>query len=236
MKTSISVRVCNRLERTVRRLCPLIEQQVDAKSSSPWTGYDLRRELVACILGSQVRHEMATTALERLEEAQLLNDTWWTGSRDTFESNVFDVLSGRTPHFKRKWCYRFPKARSQQLAKARDAIAEQSLSERLSKFSDPKRVRKELVKDISGLGPKQASMFLRNIGRCYDLAILDTHVLRFMDVKNLLCLKKTKINTVKAYERTEKIVVNYANELGYPAGYMDWAIWITMRAARELGI
>jgi N-glycosylase/DNA lyase len=122
------------------------------------------------------------------------------------------------------------------LAKTRNAIAEQSLSERLSKSFDPKKLRKELVKDISGLGPKQASMFLRNIGRCYDLAILDTHVLRFMDVRNLLCLKKTKINTLKSYERTEKIVVNYANELGYPAGYMDWAIWATMRAARELGI
>lgn len=236
MRTSLSARVCKRLERTVRRLCPLIEQQINAKSSSPLTEYDLRRELVACILGSQVRHEMATTALERLEQAQLLHDACWSGSRDTFESQVFDVLSGRTLHFQGKWCYRFPKARSQQLAKARDAIAERSLLERLSKFSDPKRVRKQLVKDISGLGPKQASMFLRNIGRCYDLAILDTHVLRFMDVKNLLFLKKTKINTVKAYERTERIVVNYANELGYPAGYMDWAIWVTMRAARELGI
>ncbi len=236
MRTLISEHVSKRLERTVRGLCPLIEQQVNAKNSLSWTEYELRRELVVCILGSQVRHEMATTALERLEQAQLLHDDWWSGSRDTFESKVFDVLSGRTLHFQEKWCYRFPKARSQQLAKARDAIAEKSLSERLSKFSDPKRVRKELVKDISGLGPKQASMFLRNIGRCYDLAILDTHVLRFMDVKNLLCLNKTKINTVKAYERAERIAVNYAKELGYPVGYMDWAIWATMRAAKELGI
>jgi len=94
MKTSLSVRVCKRLERTVRRLCPLIEQQVNTKSSSPWSENDLRRELVACILGSQVRHEMATTALERLEQAQLLHDTWWSGSRDTFESKgiIGDVV------------------------------------------------------------------------------------------------------------------------------------------------
>jgi len=236
MKTSIPEQLCKRLERTVRRLCPVIEQQVNANRSALLTEYDLRRELVACILGSQVRHEMATTALERLEQARLLDDTWWSCSQDAFESNVFDVLSGRIPHFKKKWSYRFPKARSQQLAKARNAIAERPLSERLSNSADPKRVRKELVRDISGLGPKQASMFLRNIGKCYDFAILDTHVLRFMDVRNLLCLKKTKISTVESYERTEKIVVNYANELGYPPGYMDWAIWATMRAARELGI
>ena len=236
MRTLISVQVCKRLESAVRGLCPLIEQRVNAKNSLSWTEHELRRELVVCILGSQVRQEMATTALERLEQAKLLHDTWWSGSRDTFEYQVFDVLSGRTLHYQGKWCYRFPKVRSQQLAKARDAIADQPLSKRLSKCSDPKKLRKQLVKDISGLGPKQASMFLRNIGRCYDLAILDTHVLRFMDVKNLLCLKKTKINTVNAYERTERIVVNYAKELGYPVGYMDWAIWATMRAARELGI
>jgi N-glycosylase/DNA lyase len=149
---------------------------------------------------------------------------------------VFDVLSGRKLPVQAKWCYRFPKARTQQLAKARDAIAERSLSERLFEIYDPKILRQQLVKDISGLGPKQASMFLRNIGRSYDLAIIDTHVLRFMNVKNLLCRKNINISTVKAYERAERIVVNYAEELGYPVGYMDWAIWATMRAANEMGI
>jgi len=236
MKVILSARVFKQIERAVRRLCPLIEQQINANSSPARTECQLRRELVACILGSQVRHEMATTALEHLEQAQLLQDDLWSGPQDSFESRVFDVLSGHTPNLQRKWSYRFPKIRSQQLAKARDAIAEKSLTKRLSTFSDPKNNRKQLVKDISGIGPKQASMFLRNIGWCYNLAILDTHVLRYMDLKKLLCLKKTEINTVKGYEHTESVVVNYAKELGYPAGYMDWAIWATMRAASELGI
>ena len=236
MKKSFSTRMRKRLEKAVKALCPLIEQQVTAKIRSIWTEYDLRRELVACILGSQVRHEMAASALERLEKAQLLNDSWWSGSRNSFKSKVFDVLSGRKLHVQAKWCYRFPKVRTQQLAKARDAIAERSLSERLFEIYDPKILRQQLVKDISGLGPKQASMFLRNIGRSYDLAIIDTHVLRFMNVKNLLCRKNINISTVKAYERAERIVVNYAEELGYPVGYMDWAIWATMRAANEMGL
>ena len=63
----------------------------------------------------------------------------------------------------------------------------------------------------------------------------NTHVLRFMDMQNLLCIKDTIIGTIPSYERTERVVVNYAEKLGYPVGYLDWAIWATMRAARELG-
>lgn len=236
MNKSLSLNLCKKLERTIRGLCPVIEQRINAKNNFPWTEFDLRKELVACILGSQVRHEMATIALELLEQAQLLDEAFWTGPCNTFESDVFSVLSGQTHTFERKWSYRFPAVRSQQIAKTRDAVVKKSLSDRLSEIADPKKLREQLVKEIAGLGPKQASMFLRNIGRCYDLAILDTHVLKFMDLKSLLCLKKAKINTVKNYETTEKIVVSYAKKLGYPVGYMDWALWITMRAARELGI
>jgi N-glycosylase/DNA lyase len=79
-------------------------------------------------------------------------------------------------------------------------------------------------------------MFIRNIGKSYDLAILDTHVLKFMDIQNLLNIKTTRLGSVQAYERVEKIVVDYANRFGYPVGFLDWAIWATMKAALELGI
>jgi N-glycosylase/DNA lyase len=225
-----------RLESTVRVLCPIIEHQVRANTAFSCTEYALRRELVGCILGSQVRHRTAIVALERIERMGLLDDGWWRSTEDTFESHLFDVLSGRAPQCDGNRCYRFPKTRAHQLARARDAVAKRCLSERLSDTCDPKQMRQRLVAEISGLGPKQASMFLRNIGKSYDLAILDTHVLRFMDMQNLLCLEHRNIGTVPAYERTERIVVDYADALGYPVGYLDWAIWVTMRAARELGL
>ena len=79
-------------------------------------------------------------------------------------------------------------------------------------------------------------MFLRNIGRSYDLAILDSHVLRFMDIQDILPMTQARIGTVAGYERAERTVVDYAVTLGYPVGYLDWAIWATMKAARELGL
>jgi len=46
--------------------------------------------------------------------------------------------------------------------------------------SETKVKRDFLVKNVCGLGMKAASHFLRNLGR-RDLAIIDTHVLKFLD-------------------------------------------------------
>lgn len=222
------------LEHTVRVLCPIVKESICL--DKPLNEYSLRRALVSCILGSQVRYEMAYTALERIENTGLLTDEWWCNDRDNFEAKVFEVLSVNTHQSHKKWCYRFPKSRAHQLEETRKTIAKRPLFERLYNNSDPKNIRKELISDIPGIGPKQASMFLRNIGISYDLAILDTHVLRFMHMQKTLYLKQMNIGTLSAYERTERIAQNYANSLGYPVGYLDLAIWATMRAARELGL
>jgi N-glycosylase/DNA lyase len=225
------------LNNTIGILCPLIEERMALRPTTCWSEADLRKELVGCVLGSQVRHEMAVAATENLEQAGLLKDRWWN-HRDVegFESGVLEVLCGRARRMPHRGSYRFPKSRSEQLALARDAIARTSLSERLIAGKDPKQLRQDLVADIPGLGPKQASMFLRNVGRTYDLAILDTHVLHFIRMQNLCAPDALRIATVRGYERTERILINYAESIGHRTGYLDWAIWITMKAAGELGL
>ncbi len=226
-----------RLRNAVRTLCPIIERQVCAMNNRPaWSQHAIRQELVTCILSSQVKYEMATSAVERLDKAGLLNDNWWNGRDDQFESLVFDVLSGRASRGNDHRCYRFPKARARNIAEARDYLAKHSLSDRLWESADPRKKRQWMVDNISGLGPKQASMFLRNIGVSHNLAILDTHVLRFLEIQNLLDLTPAVVRNMRAYEKTEQIIANYANSLGYSIGCLDWAIWATMQAARELDI
>lgn len=235
--TSFSSSYTRRLDGTIRILCPLIEKEIRDRSTRCLSEYDMRRELIGCILGSQVRYEMAVAAIENLEYAGLLDDAYWFDCKDAgFESRVLDVLLGRGNNRSHRGRYRFPKVRAKQLAQARNALARVPLASRLADSNAPTHLRKSLIADISGLGPKQASMFLRNIGKSYDLAILDTHVLRFMDMQGLLPLAEARIGTVKGYEEAERIVIDYAYTLGYPAGYLDWAIWATMKAARELGV
>jgi N-glycosylase/DNA lyase len=227
----------HRINNAVRVLCPIIDERIKARVLAPWDEQGLRKELVACILGSQVRHEMAVTAMRNLESAGLLDNLWWAPQAcDEFSSNVHAVLNGQWLDLPCPGRYRFPKARAAQLARARDQLARLSLETRLISTQDSKELRYQLVADISGLGPKQASMFLRNIGKSYDLAILDTHVLRFLDMQDGIPSRHAALGTVKGYEAIEDAVVGYADTLGYPPGYLDWAIWATMKAARELAL
>lgn len=237
MTFGISADTCHRLDSTVRKLCPLIASEVKKHDKRNRSEYELRRELVGCILGSQVRHDMAVAATANLESANLFSDTRWYNCRDSeFESDVLIVLEGRAPDLNRLGSYRFPRVRAKQLAQVRDALATVPLAMRLLDGYAPAELRKKLVKEIPGLGPKQASMFLRNIGTSYDLAILDTHVLSFIDLQGWLTIKEARINTISGYEKAERVMTQYANIVGYPVGYLDWAIWATMKAARELRI
>lgn len=216
----------SRLDRAIAMLCPLFVEELTSISHNEMGEYELRRELVACILGSQVRYEAANDALKRIEDIGLIdNDRWIDLIDTTFEREVYDQLARG---------YRFPRARATQLAGARDAIARKSLRKRLMNENNPRKMREELIHDIPGVGPKQASMFLRNVGWSYELAILDSHVLRFFALKNLLSSPSVNIGSVRSYERTERIAINYAGTIGYQVGYLDWAIWVTMKAASEL--
>lgn len=226
MHTEMTINV--RLEKVIRALCPIIEEQIHCSSLAGWSEYALRRELLACILGSQVRYEMAEMALSRIEKSGLLQDAWWEMKQvEEFEGLMLEVLSPG---------YRFPKIRARQIASVRDSLANQPLSERLWMARDDKSLRQSLVVSLPGVGPKQASMFLRNVGHSHDLAILDTHVLQYLEMQKLIAQKQINIGSVRAYERAELAATGYASTLGYPVGYLDWAIWATMKAARELRI
>ena len=112
----------DRFDRAVRCLFPMIENRLSASDHLVWSEHMLRRELIACILGSQVRLEMATAALDRLESAGLLRNEWWCGD-DDYESTVFEVLSGRAGGAPGEWSYRFPQARARQIGARAESAA-----------------------------------------------------------------------------------------------------------------
>ena len=223
------------INKAVHSLCPLIDEQIKGKSFALYTEKQLRKELINCVLGSQVRHEMAVLASNNIERNGLLEDHWWVRPLEKhFKTLVFESLAGRVSGNNSKGGYRFPEMKSIQIAKIRDQLAKKQLTKRLMSCEDLFQLRRGLVTDFPGLGPKQASLFLRNIGRSFDFAILDVHVMRFMQIQRLLTPGNVAIGTLPSYERIEKIVIKYAKGLGYPVGYLDWAIWATMKAATEV--
>ena len=89
--------------------------------------------------------------------------------------------------------HRFPNARAKYIIEARKF--KDDIKEILNSFKDEEK-REWLVKNINGLGLKESSHFLRNIGY-KDVAIIDFHIIDLL-VKNKI-IEKPKTITPKKY-------------------------------------
>lgn len=124
--------------------------------------------------------------------------------------------------------HRYPRARSRYVVQSREFLREHCdmrLRKKLSSFSCPDERRDWLVKErgIKGLGYKEASHFLRNIGLS-GYGILDKHILN--------CLAELKIiddpkppNTRLKYLTIESKLKQLALDLEIDFDEMDLVLW-----------
>ncbi|MFH1308298.1 MAG: DNA lyase [archaeon] len=89
---------------------------------------------------------------------------------------------------------------------------------------NPIYLREFLAKNIKGLGMKEASHFIRNIGKSKNqLAILDRHIL-----KNLIALKVIQnipdLNK-NNYLLIEKLMKNFSKKIKIPLDELDLLLW-----------
>jgi N-glycosylase/DNA lyase len=84
-------------------------------------------------------------------------------------------------------------------------------------------LREWLVKNVKGLGWKESSHFLRNIGY-RNLAILDRHILKCL-VRLAVLKNLPQTLTAKKYKEIEKIFLAFANEVGIPIDELDLLFW-----------
>lgn len=124
--------------------------------------------------------------------------------------------------------HRYPNARSKYIVHSRDSLKEQiglRLRERLESFETADERRDWLVRDksIKGLGYKEASHYLRNIGY-KGYAILDKHVLN--------CLAELKIidepkppNTRSRYLIVEGKLRQFASDVNIDMDEVDLVLW-----------
>ena len=206
---------------------PGVDANIDMCEEFLW------RELSCCILSSQVKYELARSVAVAIDTKMPLSSTH--GSWEAVADDLLTVLNGTFYITGRPRRYRFPATKSQQIAQTWAAICSQSetLTKFLTEFGDVISLREWMVRHAPGLGPKQSSMFLRNAGLTLDLAILDRHVLRYMEAIELLNEGEHHTATFRDYRRTEGLLRRHADELGYRVGLLDWAIWIVMRVARS---
>ena len=118
---------------------------------------------------------------------------------------------------------RFPNNKALYLVEARKHDKRLNIKEKVG-HSDNIKARDWLVKNIKGLGYKEASHFLRNIGLGHNLAILDVHILR-----NLIKLRviKTLPKTLsrKHYLSIEEKLKNFSRKVKIPMDELDLLFW-----------
>jgi len=133
-----------------------------------------------------------------------------------------------TRALKQAGAHRFPVARPGYIVVARNYLREHcglKLGERLRSFTDPIERRDWLAREkgIKGLGYKEASHFLRNIG-IKGHAILDKHVMR--------CLQELRVvetfeppTTRKNYLEIEDKLRKVADEVHIDFDELDLVLW-----------
>jgi len=87
---------------------------------------------------------------------------------------------------------------------------------------EPFAAREWLVENVKGIGYKEASHFLRNVGY-FEFAILDRHVLRVLEENNIIEAPRTL--TRKRYLEIESEVKKLAETLKMTPGELDLYLW-----------
>lgn len=120
--------------------------------------------------------------------------------------------------------HRFAESRADYIVEARRFYG--MLNHIISSLKDPERARTWFVENIRGLGYKEASHLLRNIG-FEDVAIIDRHVMQFLFEHGLLEQIPRRLSASK-YIELEKLLRVIAKKLNVTLGEFDLYIWYVM--------
>ena len=174
-------------------------------------------ELAFCILTPQSKATTSWNAIKSLERSNLLLN----GTQEQIRPFLQAV--------------RFGGNKSKYLVEARKLFIENgklNIKEKLSDVKDdPVLFRGWLLKNVKGVGMKESSHFIRNIGLSNNqLAILDVHILK--NLKGLGVIEDTpKSLTKKKYLEIEAKMKRFADKIGINLDELDILLW-----SKETGI
>ena len=162
-------------------------------------------ELVFCILTANSSAEVGLRCVKALKE----KDHIFHGSKGMVRKTLEEVG------------HRYALRRAEYIVLARKGSKE--LKENVLRMGNTMAAREWLVKKFKGIGWKEGSHFLRNVG-FLDVAILDRHVLRVMSEYGLV-KEEARSLSKKKYLEYENILRKVSSELRMPMGELDLYLW-----------
>jgi N-glycosylase/DNA lyase len=100
----------------------------------------------------------------------------------------------------------------------------------VNKNFEPVILREILVREIKGMGYKEASHFLRNIGYSFDLAIIDRHILKNLLGYRVISSIPKSINKNRYLELEQKFI-KFSQDIKIPLVDLDLLFW-----AKQTGV
>jgi N-glycosylase/DNA lyase len=152
------------------------------------------------------------TANFNAERSIMIQNNIKTGFCNLEESELAEKLS--------KLGHRFPSARAKYITEARKH--KDILRELMNSFDNHAELREWLADNVKGLGYKEASHFLRNIG-FRDLAIIDFHIVDLLVRYGLI--EKPKTMTRKKYVEIEEVLKGLAEQSNLSLAELDLYLW-----------
>ncbi|MBS3815091.1 MAG: N-glycosylase/DNA lyase [Hadesarchaea archaeon] len=118
--------------------------------------------------------------------------------------------------------HRFYRTRAEYIVEARK---HSNLKRIITGFSEPPDAREWLVQNVKGIGYKEGSHFLRNVGYD-DLMIIDRHILRTITEWNVI-EEIPKTLTKNKYLKIEEKLTNIARKAQLSLAELDLYLWYT---------
>ena len=163
----------------------------------------LFEELAFCLLTPQSKARAADQSIKLLTEHDLLLN----GNPEQLE-----------PHLK---SIRFHITKAKRIVEAREKFQNFDFD-----FDNIEELRHKIVQTFKGLGYKEASHYLRNIGHGRDLAILDRHILKNL-INMGLIEEIPKTQTPKKYFEIENTMKIFCKNNEMSMGHIDLILWST---------
>jgi len=206
----------NYLRKTIKNLHLAEKDKIESRLSEfveifkKGSDTDIFHELVFCLLTPQSKAKSCWNAVQTL----VSNNK--TLSHDA-ESIAKDLKSK----------VRFHNNKAKYVVYARNLFLKNGkidIKSKIKSFGSISDLREWLVKNIKGMGYKEAGHFLRNIGFGKKIAILDRHILK--NLKLLGVIKEIpKTLTPKVYCEIENKMEKFAQKIGIPMDHLDLLFW-----------
>jgi len=171
------------------------------------TDEDIFKELVFCLLTPQSNARLCWEAVKNLAGLLL------KGS----EKNIAQKLVG----------VRFNNNKARYIIEARRLFTKDGkiqMKTIISEFSSNTEAREWLRQNVKGMGYKEASHFLRNIGFGKNLAILDRHILKNLRLSEIIEKIPASLGK-KIYLEIETKMQKFAEEIDIPMEHLDFVLW-----------